>query len=77
MDNGSPFEEARIAIAEACKRHGVTAGIHATSALVEKHAKAGYQMITVSSDTGSIAAGAARDLKAARDQAPQGQPLYQ
>jgi 4-hydroxy-2-oxoheptanedioate aldolase len=76
MDNGSPFEEARIAIAEACKRHGVTAGIHASAALAAKHAAAGYQMITVSSDSGSIAAGAARDLKTVRDQAPQGQPVY-
>lgn len=77
MDNGGAFEEARVAIAAACKRHGVTAGIHASAALAAKHAAAGYQMITISSDSGSIAAGAARDLKTARDQAPQGQPVYQ
>jgi len=55
----------------------VTAGIHASAALAAKHAAAGYQMITISSDSGSIAAGAARDLKTARDQAAQGQPVYQ
>ncbi len=77
MDNGGAFEEARKAIAAACKRHGVTAGIHASAALAAKHAAAGYQMITISSDSGSIAAGAARDLKTARDQAAQGQPVYQ
>lgn len=76
MDNDGAFEEARQAIAAACKRHGVVAGIHANATLAGKHAAAGYQMITVSSDTGSIAAGAARDLKTARDQAPQGQPAY-
>lgn len=77
MDNGGAFEEARLAIAATCRRHGVTAGIHANAALAAKHAAAGYQMITISSDSGSIAAGAARDLKTARDQAAQGQPVYQ
>lgn len=76
MGNEGRFEEARIAIAEACKRHGVTPGIHATAALAPKHAAAGYQMITISGDAGAIAAAAARDLKSVREQATQGQPVY-
>lgn len=66
MDNGGAFEEARIAIAEACRRHGVTAGIHANASLAARHAAAGYRMITVFDDAGAIAAGAARDLRTVR-----------
>ncbi|MBI2765298.1 MAG: hypothetical protein HYX53_05210 [Chloroflexi bacterium] len=76
MDNGGAFEDARLTIAGACKRHGVTAGIHANASLAAKHAAAGYQMITVSGDVGSIAAGAARDLKAVRESAGSVQPVY-
>ncbi len=77
MDNEGAFEEARLAISAACKRHAVVAGIHANPSLAAKHAAAGYQMITVGGDAGAIAAGAARDLKTVRDQAAQGQPVYQ
>lgn len=77
MDNGGAFEEARVAIAEACKRHGVVAGIHANAKLAEKHAAAGYQMITISSDAGSLAAGSSRDLREARGSGEAGvAPVY-
>ena len=66
MDNEGAFEVARQTIAKACAAHGVTAGIHANASLVEKHVEAGYRMITISSDTGSLASGAARDLRLAR-----------
>ncbi len=66
MDNGGAFEEARIAIAEGCRRHGVTAGIHGNSALARKHADAGYRMITVYHDVAALASGAAADLRVAR-----------
>ena len=72
MDNGGAFEEARIRIAERCAAHGVTAGIHANASLAAKHAAAGYKMITISGDVGSIAAGAAADLKLARGTAEAG-----
>lgn len=76
MDNEGAFEEARIRIAETCKRHGVVAGIHANAGLAAKHAAAGYQMITITGDAAAMTAGAARDLKQARDSAAQGQPVY-
>jgi 4-hydroxy-2-oxoheptanedioate aldolase len=77
MDNGGAFEEARIRIAEGCARHGVIAGIHANATLAAKHAEAGYRMITVSGDIGSIAAGAAADLRAVRGgSGSSGQPVY-
>jgi 4-hydroxy-2-oxoheptanedioate aldolase len=77
MDNGGEFEEARLRIAEACRRHGVAPGIHANASLAAKHTAAGYQMITISSDVGSLAAGAVRDLREARGAAEEGTaPVY-
>lgn len=66
MNNGSPFEEARVLIAQKCAEHGVTAGIHANAGLAEKHAAAGYRMITISGDAVAIPAQAQADLKVAR-----------
>ncbi|MDZ7727485.1 MAG: hypothetical protein U5Q44_04420 [Dehalococcoidia bacterium] len=72
MDNGGAFEEARVRIADACKKRGIAPGIHANAKLAAKHAEAGYQMITITSDHGSIVAGAKADLATARgDAAPQ------
>jgi 4-hydroxy-2-oxoheptanedioate aldolase len=77
MDNGGAFEDARLRIAEACKQHGVTAGIHANASLAAKHRAAGYRMITISSDVGSLAAGASRDLREATGEVDaSGQPVY-
>ncbi len=70
------FEEALLAIVEGCRRNGVVPGIHASAALAMKHARAGYQMITISSDTGSMAAQAAQDLRFVKG-APEGElPVY-
>jgi 4-hydroxy-2-oxoheptanedioate aldolase len=66
MNNGSPFEEARVLIAKKCAEHGVTAGIHANASLAEKHAAAGYRMITISGDAVAIPVQAQADLKLAR-----------
>ncbi|MBK6662309.1 MAG: hypothetical protein IPG47_05985 [Thermoflexaceae bacterium] len=76
MDNGGAFEEARVHIAEVCRRHGVAPGIHANAGLAAKHAAAGYQMITVSGDVPAMTAGAARDLATVRESAPASKPLY-
>jgi 4-hydroxy-2-oxoheptanedioate aldolase len=71
------FEAARRAIVEACRNRGITAGIHATSALAAKHVDAGFQMITVSSDLGAMTAAAAQDLRTVRGGAAGEQPAYQ
>jgi 4-hydroxy-2-oxoheptanedioate aldolase len=78
MDNtDASFEEARMTIVNACKDRAIIAGIHANAQLAPRHAKAGYQMITISSDTGSLAAGAALDMRTVRDSInPGGQPAY-
>ena len=66
MANEGRFEEARQRIAAACKEHGVIAGIHASAQLAEKHAAAGFQLVTISSDQGGMRAAARADLKVAR-----------
>lgn len=66
MDNDGAFELARQKIAKSCAAHGIVAGIHASAALAERHLQAGFRLITVSSDHGSLASGAARDLRTVR-----------
>ena len=67
MSNEGAFEEARIRIAEACRKRGIAPGIHASAALYAKHAEAGYQMITVTSDNGAMVQGAMRDLAVVKE----------
>ena len=76
MNNGGAFEEARIRIAQQCAEHGVTAGIHANASLAEKHAAAGYRMITISGDSVAIPTQAQADLKLARGGADGAKPVY-
>lgn len=68
LDNGGAFEEARHAVARACKAHGVVAGIHADATLAAKHASAGFQMITVSIDFRGLIRAASDDIALAREQ---------
>lgn len=67
LDNPGPFQSAYERIAVAAAAHGVVPGIHANGRLARKHIDTGYRMITVSSDAGALGAGAARDLRTARD----------
>ena len=76
MDNGGAFEDARVRIAQTCVERGVTAGIHANASLAEKHATAGYRMITVSGDAAAIPMQAQADLKLARGAADGMKPVY-
>ena len=57
-----PVVEAQQRIVEACKRHGVIAGIHnATAAYAVKMIAAGYQFVTLASDSRFLAAKAAEE----------------
>jgi len=76
MANGGAFEEARVLIAKKCAEHGVTAGIHANASLAEKHASAGYRMITISGDAVAIPMQAQADLKTARGNASGAKAVY-
>jgi 4-hydroxy-2-oxoheptanedioate aldolase len=67
------FNDALTKIVDACKRHGVTPGIHASAALAKKRRETGFQLITISSDQGAMLAGANADLARVREDG--GQPL--
>jgi 4-hydroxy-2-oxoheptanedioate aldolase len=55
------------AVPPACRRAGVVAGMHAgNGALAAELAAAGFQFVTLTSEVGLLAAGAARDLATAR-----------
>lgn len=62
-----PVVEAQLKIVAACKRHGVAAGIHCgTSAYALKMIDAGYQLVTLASDSRHMAAKAAEEVGAVR-----------
>jgi 4-hydroxy-2-oxoheptanedioate aldolase len=62
-----PVVEAQQRILEACRRHGVVAGIHnATAAYALKMVAAGYQFVTLASDSRFLAAKAAEEVAAVR-----------
>src|SRR3989475_6190087 len=59
--------DAQMKIVAACKRHGVVAGIHnATAAYALKMIEAGYQFVTLASDSRFLAAKAADEVAAVR-----------
>ena len=63
----APVVEAQQQIVEACKRHGVIAGIHnATAAYALKMVAAGYQFVTLASDNRFLAAKAAEEVAVMR-----------
>jgi 4-hydroxy-2-oxoheptanedioate aldolase len=63
----APVVEAQQQILEACKRHGVAAGIHnATAAYAVKMIAAGYQFVTLASDSRHLAAKAAEEVGVVR-----------
>jgi 4-hydroxy-2-oxoheptanedioate aldolase len=63
----APVVEAQQQIVEACKRHGVIAGIHnATAAYSLKMIAAGYRFVTLASDSRHLAMKAAEEVGAVR-----------
>lgn len=58
LDNPS-FTEALETIVAGCSRHGIPAGIHGTTALVERYLGMGFRMITATSDLLALRAGLA------------------
>ena len=62
-----PVVEAQLKIVEACKRHGIIAGIHnATANYAVKMVAAGYQFVTLASDSRFLAAKAAEEVAVVR-----------
>jgi 4-hydroxy-2-oxoheptanedioate aldolase len=68
MDQTEPaVVEAQQRIADACKKHGVIAGIHnATAEYAAKMIDVGYRFLTLSSDTRFLAAQAAAEVATVR-----------
>src|SRR5260370_39980750 len=75
----APVVEAQQQIVEACKRHGVIAGIHnATAAYSLKMIAAGYRFVTLASDSRHLAMRAAAEVGAVREGAGGGGiPAYE
>ena len=62
-----PVVDAQLRIVEACKKHGVAAGLHNnTAAYALKMIQAGYQFVTLASDSRFMAARAAEEVAAVR-----------
>ena len=60
--------EAVERIKEACKRHGIAAGIHSASGeSAKRHAEAGFDMVTAGMDAALLGEAARREMAAARD----------
>lgn len=74
--NDGEWEEARQKISAACHAHGVIPGIHASAALAQKHAAAGYRMIMICHEAGVMAARAAEDAASVRGISPSTPPTY-
>jgi 4-hydroxy-2-oxoheptanedioate aldolase len=74
----APVVDAQLKIVEACKRHGVVAGIHnATSGYALKMMAVGYQFLTLASDSRHLAAKAAEEAAAVKKVAASGKlPAY-
>jgi 4-hydroxy-2-oxoheptanedioate aldolase len=67
-DDDQTFTDALKTIVDACGRHGVVAGIHATPNLVTRRKEMGFQMITAVSDLSALRAGIAAARHSPDDQ---------
>jgi len=67
-NDGNPvFDDALATIVEACRRHDVVPGIHATGPLTPVRRGQGFRMITVTSDALALRIGYESELAAARE----------
>ena len=66
-DDEAIFNDALTAIVEACGRHGVVPGVHASGALAGKRREQGFRMITVANDLMALRTGLIGELEAARE----------
>ncbi len=65
-DGEAVFDDALTSIVEACGRHGVVPGIHASGALAGKRLDQGFRMITVANDLLAMRTGLIAELELAR-----------
>lgn len=73
MDGDVPeYAKARQAVLEACRRHGVVAGINSTPRTAAKRAAEGFGFVLATSDVRALVSGAMDDIRRARGQAQSG-----
>lgn len=60
------FQEALKTVVDACHRHGIVPGIHASAALTAKRQEQGFRMITVAGDLLAAVAGLRSELATAK-----------
>jgi 4-hydroxy-2-oxoheptanedioate aldolase len=80
MDSEVPaYVEARQRILEACRRHGVVAGINSSTLSAPKRIAEGFRMVLVTSDFGALVRAVAEDVRSVRQAEPGGPggPTYQ
>ena len=65
-DGEAAFDDALTAILDACGRHGVVPGIHASGVLTGKRLDQGFRMITVANDLLALRSGLIAELEVAR-----------
>jgi len=69
-DGTAQFDDALATIINACSRHGVVPGIHASAALTALRRSQGFRMITVSTDLPSLRLALAGEIDLARSGGP-------
>ncbi len=67
------FNDALATVVDACNARGITPGIHSTHALAAKRVEQGFRMITITSDTLAMMAGAKAALRTARGEGAAGE----
>ena len=80
MDSEVPaYVEARQRILEACRQHGVVAGINSSTLSAPKRIAEGFRMVLVTSDFGALVRAVAEDVRSVRQAEPGGPggPTYQ
>ena len=65
-DDRAEFTDALTTIVDACRRHGVVPGIHASGALAARRLEQGFMMITVAGDLLALRTKMAEELAQAR-----------
>ncbi len=63
------FQDALSHVLSACKANGIAPGIHCVPPLVQTRLEQGFKMVTATSDTGALMAGAAAHLAIAKGEA--------
>ena len=60
------YAEARQKVVDACRRHGVIAGLHSSAGVGADRVAEGFRFVLIASDVTALARGAAQDLAAVR-----------